>query len=134
MNKQAILPTLFVFLLPFLCDVIIFGGSGQSDKVLQAPAILIGNAVFAAFPFLVIGAVMRPRRSVTLALWVTAFLTGLVWMSYAISGWGYQIEKNDGMANLGLSMFLMVWPFICVILMGVIAKFKEADIQGGSNV
>jgi hypothetical protein len=127
MNKQALLPTFLVFLLPFLSDLVIFGGSGQMDKALSAPAILIGNGVFAAFPFLLIGSMMRPRRRVTIALWCVAALTGLIWAIFAWSGLDYQKGARDGTLNIALSMIQMVWPFAAVILMGVIAKFNEGE-------
>lgn len=98
------------------------------DEALRAPAILIGNAAFAAFPFLMIGSVMRPRLRVTRALWVMAVLTVIIWLAYAWSGWSYQTSKESGTMNIGIGMWLMVWPFICVIFMGVIAKFREVEI------
>jgi hypothetical protein len=127
MNKHALLPTFIVFLMPFLGDLIIFGGSGQMDQALRAPAILIGNATFAAIPFLLIGSAMKPRTRVTRALWIVAILTVLLWLAYAWSGWKYQVTKTDGAINIGIGMWLMVWPFICVILMGIIAKFGEPE-------
>lgn len=128
MNKHALLPTLIVFLMPFLGDLIIFGGSGQMDQALRAPAVLIGNAAFAAVPFLLIGSAMKPRPRVTRALWIVAIITVLIWLAYAWSGRNYQITKEDGVVNIGIGMWLMVWPFICVILMGVIAKFREPEL------
>lgn len=128
MNKHALLPTFIVFLMPFIGDLIIFGGSGQMDQALRAPSVLIGNATFAAVPFLLIGSAMRPRTRVTRALWIVAVLTILIWLAYAWSGWNYQMTKEDGVVNIGIGMWLMVWPFICVILMGVIAKFREPEL------
>lgn len=129
MNKHAILPAFIVFLLPFLNDAIVFLGSGQSEKLFSAPAGLIGNAAFAAFPFLLIGSVMRPRRRVTIALWVIALITIVLWMCYALTGLSLQTDDRLMSLNFFIYMGLMVWPFLSVILMGVIAKIGEDPME-----
>lgn len=134
MNKQAILPAILVFLLPFLNDLIVFGGSGQMDKLFTAPAGLIGNAAFAAFPFLLIGSAMKPRPRVTRAIWIVAVLTIILWLIYAFTGLALQNDESLMATNFFIYMGIMVWPFVCVILMGVIAKFGEPPLQDGSHV
>lgn len=129
MNRSAILPSIFVFLLPFLNDLIVFAGSGQMDKLFNAPIGLLGNAVFAAAPFLLIGSVMKPRKRVTLALWIVAAITVIIWLFYALTGLSLQSAQDQLALNFFIYMGLMVWPFICAIAMGVIAKFGEAGSE-----
>ncbi len=136
MNKHALLPTFIVFLLPFLNDLIVFGGSGQMDKVFVAPVGLIGNAIFAAIPFLLIGSAMKPRPRVTRSLWMIAITTVAIWLFYAVTGLQLQnlddsVLPEDKIAlNFYIYMFLMVWPFVAVIFMGIIAKFGEPPEEG----
>lgn len=95
------------------------------DQALRMPAVLIGNAAFAAFPFLMIGSVMRPRLRVTRALWIVAILTIIIWLFYAWTGLNHQKTEESATVNIGIGMWIMVWPFICVIFMGILAKFRE---------
>jgi len=134
MNKKAYIPAIIAFLLPFLNELIVFAGSGQMDKVFNAPLGLLGNAVFAMSPFLLIGSVMRPRPSVTRALWIALIMTILIWVAYAVTGLGLQ-TSDEGMAlNFYIFMAVMVWPFFAAILMGIIAKFREPHTTGDENV
>ncbi len=97
------------------------------DKLFTAPAGLIGNAAFAAFPFLLIGSAMKPRLRVTRALWIVAVLTIILWLIYAFTGLALQNDESLMATNFFIYMGIMVWPFVCVILMGVIAKFGEPE-------
>ncbi len=95
------------------------------DKLFSAPVGLLGNAIFAAAPFLLIGSVMRPRKRVTMALWIVAVITALIWLFYALTGLSLQSAEDQLALNFFIYMGLMIWPFICAIAMGVIAKFGE---------
>lgn len=129
MNKQAILPAIFVFLLPFINDFIVFGASGQMDKLFNAPTSLLGNATFAVLPFLLIGSAMKPRPRVTRALWIVAVLTVVLWGVYAFTGLSLQSDDSLMATNFFIYMGIMVWPFVSVILMGIIAKYGEWPIE-----
>lgn len=126
MNKHAILPAILVFLLPFINDLIVFGGSGQMDKLFNSPTSLLGNATFAALPFLLIGSAMKPRPRVTRALWIVAILTVILWLIYAFTGLSLQSDDSLMATNFFIYMGIMVWPFVSVILMGIIAKYGES--------
>ena len=104
------------------------------DKVFEAPVGLLGNAVFAMSPFLLIGSAMRPRPSVTRALWVALVITLMIWAAYAYTGLGLQKSETGLAANFYIFMALMVWPFFAAILMGVIAKFREPQLMDNEHV
>ena len=70
---------------------------------------------------------MRPRPRVERALKIGLIMTALIWLGFALTGMAYQRNESFGNANIGLYIFLMVWPLLCVIMMGIIAKYGEAD-------
>ena len=125
-NKTSFITAALVAALPFAADVLVFGSTGRAELIFQDFGILLFNAAFAAAPFIFIGLVMRPRKSVTRALWVGLALTVVVWAAYAASGRHYGLSHEGGNLNLALFMILMIWPFIVTIIMGVIGKYEPS--------
>jgi len=128
LNKTSLITAALVAALPFLSDVIVFGGTGRADRIFEEPGILLFNAAFAASPFILIGMIMAARKSVTRALWIGAILTLCLWAAYAWSGWSYHVNAKGGGANIGLFMIMMIWPFVVTIIMGVIGKFEPDKV------
>jgi len=146
-------PALFVFTLPWLADIIILGGANQAvngdavRRVFDAPMGLVLNALYAAAPFALMAAAMRPRVRVSCALWGGAIVTAIIWAIYAFAGRAAENAKQiipdtyvealeyvtppSGELFLGLFIILMIWPCVVPILMGVAAKFKETPIDDG---
>lgn len=126
-TRTGLLVGLIALTFPFLADAIIFGGSGQAEKMFDAPAALLGNAIYAALFFWLLDSAMRPRRRVRIALWVGLGLTACVWLGFALTGRAYQMDGSSGNAHLGLFMLLMAWPLINVVIMGLVAKVGEPE-------
>jgi len=125
-TRTGLIIGLLALTLPFIADVIIFGGSGQGNKIFSDPAPLIGFAAYAASVFWLLDSAMRPRPRVERALKIGLIMTALIWLGFALTGLAYQLNESFGNANIGLYIFLMVWPLLCVIMMGIIAKYGEA--------
>lgn len=126
-TRTGLITGLLALTLPFLADVIIFGGSGQAGKILDDPGPVIGFAAYTASVFWLLDSAMRPRPRVERALWIGLIMTSLIWLTFALTGRTYQINESLGNANIGLYILLMAWPLICTILMGIIAKFGEVE-------
>lgn len=133
-TRTGLITGLLAFTLPFLADAIIFGGSGQGEKMFNSPAGLLGNAAYAAIVFWLLDSAMRPRRRVRIALWVGLALTAIIWLAFGLTGRAYQINETLGNANIGLYILLMAWPLICVVVMGVVAKVGEPPEEETAHV
>lgn len=126
-TRTGLITGLLALTLPFLADVIIFGGSGQVGKILGDPGPVIGFAAYTASVFWLLDSAMRPRPRVERALWIGLIMTSLIWLAFALTGMAYQINESMGNTNIGLYILLMVWPLVCTIFMGIIAKFGEVE-------
>jgi len=126
-TRTGLITGLLALTLPFIADVIIFGGSGHSAKIFSDPAPLIGFAAYTASVFWLLDSAMRPRPRVERALKIGLIITALIWLAFALTGMSYQVSESYGNANIGLYIFLMIWPLLCVILMGIIAKYGDVD-------
>ncbi len=147
------MPAILVFTLPWLADIIILSGpnagisGAQARQIFDAPIGLMLNGVYAAAPFALMASAMVPRARVSRALWGGAILTALLWAIYAFSGRAASgaklipeetfikpseyVTPQSGEIFLGVFVFLMIWPCIITVLMGVAAKFKEVPFIGG---
>jgi len=128
LNKTSFICATIVATFPFLSDLVVFGGTGRGERILEAPGVLIFNAAFAAAPFILIGLTMLARKSVTRALWTGMFLTAILWAAYAASGYSYHVNETGGNVSISLFMLIMIWPFIVTIIMGVIGKYEPNDV------
>ncbi len=125
------LPAMLVFTLPWLADIIIFAGTDEAAHMLDAPRLLLMNALYAAAPIFLTALAMRPRPRVNWALWGGAILTILLWAIYALRGRMNEINttQDNGTAFIIMFIILMIWPCILPILMGIAAKFKEPPFE-----
>lgn len=129
LTKTGLLTAALAFALPWLSDAIVFGASGQTDRIWDGPAVLLGNAVFAMLPFLLVDSAMRPRRRVRIALWIGLATSVILWSFHAYGGWDYQANAGTGGANIGAGFVIMFWPFAQIVLMGMIAKVGEPRME-----
>jgi hypothetical protein len=127
LTQTGMLTAAATFALPWLSDAIIFGASGQGDRIWDAPAVLLGNAVFAMLPFLLVDSAMRPRRRVRIALWIGLASSVALWAFHSYGGYVGQVAKDFSL-SLWAGFMVMVWPFVQVIGMGMIAKVGEKDV------
>ena len=136
-TKRNYLPAILVFTLPWLADLIILGGASSNAprQVFDAPVGLMMNGLYAAAPFALLAAAMRPRLRVSRALWAGAALTCALWVLFALKGRANALNTADrhGVAVLWLFIILMIWPFVVTIFMGVAAKFREPNLEGEPN-
>ena len=151
--KRNYWPAILVFTLPWLADIIILSGQNagvngaQPRQIFDAPIGLMLNGIYAAAPFALMASAMVPRIRVSRALWGGAVLTAALWAIYAFSGRGASgaqlivqdtfIKPNEyvtpqsGEIFLAVFIFLMLWPCIIAVLMGVAAKFRERPLTNG---
>ncbi len=124
-TQTGILTALLAFALPFLADRWIVAAMTESQE--GGMGVLVGNAVYAAAPFLLLDSAMWPRRRVRIALWAGLALTVLIWIFFAQTGRAVQTDPTAGNAHVGLFMLTMIWPAALVVLMGVAAKVGETE-------
>ena len=129
LNKTSFVTAAIVATFPFLSDLVVFGATGRTERILETPGVLIFNAAFAAAPFILVGLTMLARKSVTRALWAGMFLTAILWAAYAASGYSYHVSETGGNVNISLFMLIMIWPFIVAIIIGVIGKYEPNDVS-----
>ena len=129
LNKTSFITAAIVATFPFLSDLVVFGATGRTERILETPGVLVFNAAFAAAPFILVGLTMLARKSVTRALWAGMFLTAILWAAYAASGYSYHVSEAGGGMNIALFMLIMIWPFIVTIIMGVIGKYEPNDVS-----
>jgi len=117
--------------MPWLADIIIFFGTDSANLMLNAPKVLLMNALYASAPFFLTALAMRPRQRVSHALWGGAVFTGALWVAFAlITRADTQSDKPDaGAGALWMFIIIMIWPLIVTVLMGIAAKFKEAPLE-----
>ena len=144
-TKRNYWPAILVFTLPWLADIIILSGqnSGLSGaegrQIFDAPIGLMLNGIYAAAPFALMAAAMRPRLKVSRALWGGAVLTACLWLAYGFAGAAAQsaekisedefVTPQSGELFLIVFVIIMIWPCVIAILMGIAAKFKEAPLS-----
>lgn len=122
-TQHGLLTAAIAFPLPFIADKLITAAMVDAGE--GSFGTLLGNAVYAALPFLLLDSAMRPRKRVRMALWLGCALTIVVWAMFALTGRAAQLDASAGNAHLGLFMITMVWPMVVVILMGLAAKVGE---------
>ena len=127
LTRTGILTAAIAFALPWLSDAVVFGASGQADRIWDAPALLLGNAVYAMLPFLLVDSAMRPRRRVRIALWIGLASSLLLWAFHAYGGYVGKTTE-DYTLSLWAGFIVNIWPLAQVVLMGMVAKVGEKHV------